>query len=274
VLSQYSRLLVIINYHGFGAQTVAAIGGGVYGLAIDTGTSVGRVTVTASIANEDRVDDGVTSMIHELGHQLGHLAHCGDCSKYLIYPVAGPAECLNIGWDIVGFSYSVAHETAHSKVSRGYIDPSSTITLDVLGGPFSQSYTLAPLELPPGNTPNVLRLSIGDPSWPEYLGYYAECRVKVNGDEGVSTLTDTLGLNREGLLVTSVHEFSTTDLIYPHRRATWCGPSISPVASTRSRRARCLPIPRSASPSAATVSSATARTARGRSASPTMRRCR
>jgi hypothetical protein len=216
VLSQYSRLLVIVNYHGFGAQTIASIGGGVYGLGIDTGTSVGKMTVTASIANEDATDDGVTSMIHELGHQLGHLAHYGDCSKYLIFPVNSPAECLNIGWDIMGLSYSVVHETAYSKVSRGYIDPSSTTTLDVLGGLFSESLTLGPIELPP--TPqqtNVLRLTLGDPSWPQFLGYYVECRLRINGDQGVPQLTETLGLSGEGLLVTYVHEYSTTDLIYP-----------------------------------------------------------
>ena len=33
--------------------------------------SFGKFTVTASIANEDATDDGITSMIHELGHQLG-----------------------------------------------------------------------------------------------------------------------------------------------------------------------------------------------------------
>jgi hypothetical protein len=216
VLNQYSRLLVIVNYHGFGAQTIAAIGGGVYGLGINTGTSVGKMTVTASIANEDATDDGVTSMMHELGHQLGHLAHYGDCSKYLIYPVNSPAECLNIGWDIMGLSYSVAHESAYSKVSRGYIDASATTTLDILGGPFSQSLTLGPIELPPTQQrTNVLRLSLGDPSWPEYLGYYVECRLRINGEQGVPELTETLGLSAEGLLVTYVHEFSTTDLIYP-----------------------------------------------------------
>jgi hypothetical protein len=215
-LKTFNRLLVIPNFHSFGAQSL----GNDYAFGIATGTSLGTLTMSATAANEGGSDADIAAMLHELGHQMGELSHYGDCSHYAAFtsfnPIlpAGPIECLDIGWDLMGLSDSFVQLSGYSMVSRGWIDPGTTLSYDLIaGGPFSQNVTLYPLET--STTPNVIRLSLGDLSWPEFLGYYVECRERIGEDVpnpfpsiGVDTLKDV------GVLITNVHEFSVNDKIF------------------------------------------------------------
>ena len=231
-LQTFNRLILITNVHSFGAQSL----GNDYGLGIPTGTSLGTLTMSATWANEGSSDANIGAMLHELGHQMGELSHYGDCSHYFDYssfnPILpgagytgdqyfvnppyppGTVECLNIGWDLMGLSNSFVQLSAYSRVSRGWIDPSTTLSYDLIaGGPFSQNVTLYPLET--STMPNVIRLSLGDLAWPEFLGYYVECREKIGGDVPSPFPPISVGtLNDEGLLITNVHEFSFSDKIF------------------------------------------------------------
>ena len=223
-LQTYNRLLIIQNIHTLGGQTL----GNDNPFDIATGTSLGTLTMSASVVPEGPSDAEITAMVHELGHQMGDFSHYGDCSQYFTFSSfnptiipAGPIECLPNSWDIMGFNWGIVQLTGYSRVSRGWIDPSTTLSFDVIGGgPFSQDVDMNPLEIPPtpGN-PNVIRLSIGDLSWPEFGGYYVECRESIGGDvpspfpsvpgaefQTVETISD------EGVLITNVHEYSITDI--------------------------------------------------------------
>lgn len=214
-LPQYNRLIVLLNVHAFGAQTL----GNDYPFTIATGTSLGNLVVSATATNEDSTDQsGIAGLLHELGHQAGELSHYGDCSGYINFSSfnsvipAGAVECIS-GWDIMGTSPSFSDFSGYSKVSRGLIDPASTATFDLIdGGPFVQSFTLNPVELAPtADHPNVLRLSIGDPSWPQFLGYFVECRLAI-GNDALDAFPGLSGIGNSipdaGVLITSVHEFS------------------------------------------------------------------
>jgi hypothetical protein len=215
-LRSYNRLVVLQNVHAFGDQSL----GNDYPFTIPTGTGLGNLVVSASWANEDSTDSGVTSLMHELGHQSGELSHYGDCSAYFSFtsfnstlPGSG-VECIS-GWDIMGLSYSFAQFSGYSKVSRGWIDAGSTPSFDLItDGPFSQTFTMNPLEVAPtSSNPDVIRLSIGDLSWPSFGGYFVECRQPIGGDVPspfpaipVGTIPD------QGVLITNVHEFSISDI--------------------------------------------------------------
>ena len=215
ILPSYNRLVVLQNVHAFGDQSL----GNDFPFTIPTGTSLGNLVVSASWANEDTSDAGVTSLMHELGHQAGELSHYGDCAAYFSFtsfnstlPSSG-AECIS-GWDIMGLSYSFTQFSGYSRVSRGWINAGSTPSFDLIsGGPFSQTFVMNPLEVAPTSTnPGVIRLSIGDFSWGTFLGYFVECREPIGGDRPspfpsipVNTIPD------RGVLITSVHEFSVSD---------------------------------------------------------------
>ncbi|KAE8756113.1 hypothetical protein FSO04_30890 [Paraburkholderia madseniana] len=216
VLPSYNRLVILQNVHSFGDQSL----GNDFPFTIATGTALGNLVVSASWANEDSTDSGVTSLMHELGHQSGELSHYGDCSAYFSFtsfnstlPASG-AECIS-GWDIMGISYSLTQFSGYSRVSRGWINAANTPSFDLIsGGPFTQTFLMNPLEVPPTDTnPNVIRLSIGDLSWPTFSGYFVECREPIGGDVPspfpsipVSTIPD------QGVLITNIHEFSVSDI--------------------------------------------------------------
>lgn len=215
-LQDFNRLVIITNAHSFGGQSI----GNDYPYTIDTGTALGTLTVSASAVNEGTSDADIAALLHELGHQMGELSHYGDCSHYFDYSSlnsvipTGPIGCLGTGWGLMGLSDSFVQPSGYSMVSRGWIDPNSTLTYDLLAGPFARTVDLNPLEV--STTPNVIRLSLGDLSWPQFLGYYVECRERIGEDVpdpfpsvGVGTLPDV------GVLVTNVHEFSVSDAIFP-----------------------------------------------------------
>ncbi len=216
-LGIFQRLLVISNWHSFGAQSYST---GAPALSIPTSTE-GVLQMTATWANEGRANDiDVAAMFHELGHQLGENAHYGDCSYYIglelllnqaTPPPATLDNCLGIGWDIMGLSDSVAQTTAYSKLDLGLIG-STTVDIDWFQTPpfFYKSVSLGPVEDAPvagGVQPNVIRVSFGDPTWPEFQGYYAECRERINGDGGSSALP-VQGVSDVGILIYNVHETS------------------------------------------------------------------
>jgi hypothetical protein len=215
-LKTFNRLLVITNVHSFGAQSYGS--GSLF--AIPTGTSLGTLTMTASIAQEGDSDNDIAAMLHELGHQLGELSHYGDCSHYFTFtsfntiPPAGAFDCLDLGWDVMGLSYSFVQLSGYSMVSRGWIDPNTTISHDLLTeGPFTDTVNLHPLET--SATPNVIRLSLGDLSWPDFWGYFVECRERFGEDVSSpfpSINVDTL--RDEGVLITNVHELTVTDPVF------------------------------------------------------------
>lgn len=220
---QYNRLIILLNVHVFGAQTL----GNDFPFSIATGTSLGNLVVSATATNEDSTDQsGIAGLLHELGHQAGALSHYGDCSGYVNFTSlnsvipAGAVECIS-GWDIMGTSPRFSDFSGYSKVTRGLIDPASTVTFDLIdGGPFVQSFTMNPVEVAPTpDHPNVLRLSIGDPSWPDFLGYFVECRLAI-GNDALDAFPGLSGIGNSipdtGVLITSVHEFSVSAGVPAH----------------------------------------------------------
>jgi hypothetical protein len=216
ILPQYNRLIVMSNVHTFGDQSL----GNDSPFTIPTGTSLNNLVVSASWANEDTSDSGITSLMHELGHQSGELSHYGDCSAYFTYTSfnsvlpTGPVECIT-GWDIMGRSYSFSEFSGYSKVSRGWIDAGSTPSFDLIGGgAFAETFVLNPLELAPtASNPDVIRLSIGDLSWPTFAGYFVECREPVGGDVAAPFPSIPVGtIPDQGILITNVHEYSLSDI--------------------------------------------------------------
>jgi hypothetical protein len=247
-LATFNRLLVIQNFNGaYISNSVNSFGAQTYGndvaFEIPTGTSLGTLTMTATWANEDFTDNGVTAILHELGHQLGHLSHYGNCSNYfadfdpsiVTPPAASPDDCIGgggggsgsgTGWDIMGISYTLAQTSGYSKVSRGFIDPSTAINLPLPSAPFSKTVNLGPLENPPSaGHPNLIMLPVGggpinlstiplgteSAIFATFSGYYVECRQNINGEAGNPSLgTGVGGLYDQGILITNVHEASAT----------------------------------------------------------------
>jgi hypothetical protein len=216
LLTVFNRVVILQNFHAFGDQSL----GNDYPFTIATGTSLGNLVVSASWANEDATDNGITSLMHELGHQSGELSHYGNCGPYFSFSSfnstlpSGSVECIT-GWDIMGLSYSFSEFSGYSRVSRGWINASSTPSFDLISsGPFAQTYVMNPLELAPTNSnPDVIRLSIGDLSWPEFAGYFVECRKQLNGDVSAPFPSIPVGtIPDQGVLITDVHEFSLSDI--------------------------------------------------------------
>ena len=210
VLPTYERFVVIANQHEFGGQS----DGNNVPISIPvSGPKFSPLWMTGTLTNEDTTDDEVAVVLHELGHQLGDLSHYGDCSsvfeKSSLNPVipSGPIECLGQGWDIMGYSYSFVQPSAYTKYSQGWITSANAKTFD-LSTKFSDTIDLLPLESKPASGDvSIVRLAKSKPTWPNFTGYYAECRAAIGGDIPspfpaipVSTLTDT------GLLITNVHE--------------------------------------------------------------------
>ncbi len=208
---QYNRLVVLLNQHVRSAQTYA---GNDYAEGINTVT-MGRLVFSQSWALESFDDlDGVSALLHELGHQLGIQTHYGECATTFQPPqtpttpgLPPNVECVG-GWDMMGLDAFYPLLTAYSRINRGWIDPDTTLTIPLRGTASSTSVTLLPVEEPP--TPeraNVIRLATSDPSNPQFRGYYVECRQRVLGDEGIAEQSGS-GITSEGLLITSVHEAS------------------------------------------------------------------
>jgi hypothetical protein len=150
--------------------------------------------------------------------------HYGNCAAYnspsvpsnysdFTYPFAPPAppgylECLQY-WDIMGGHWRWAQPGGFSRYSRGWIDPKTTISYQLpTASAFNALHLIAPIEAPPGQNgvPNLIRLSHGQLSDPFFYGYFVECRVKANGDEGL--YPNSMGIPAEGLVITNVHESS------------------------------------------------------------------
>jgi M6 family metalloprotease-like protein len=197
---QYDRLIVLSNKKARGGTTYAAG-------PMTVPTAFGKYTFTATMANESVNDsDALSVMMHEFGHQLGIPTHYGDCGPSYIPAVQTAVECVGV-WDIMGFDWIWSQPTGYSRFSRGWIDPKSTISYDLLSGiPFSTLTFMRPVEQAPNGVPNLVRLSISGLNAPQFHGYYAECRMRINGDEGLYPASP--GLFQKGLLITRVHEYS------------------------------------------------------------------
>ena len=215
LLPQYTHLLLIQNIHAYGDQTY---GNGVL-YNIGTNTSLGNLAMSATSANEDGDDRAVAAILHELGHQAGELSHYGDCSGYFrptsFNPTlpSGPVECLT-AWDVMGASYFFSDFSGYSKLSRGIIVAGSPPAFDIWGGPpFSQTFLLNPLEVAPSAAnPNLIRLSLGDLSWPDLDGYFVECRQSLGNDapNGFPEVPFVATVPEYGVLITNAHEYSSS----------------------------------------------------------------
>jgi hypothetical protein len=204
----FDRLVIMNNWQGFGGQSNS--NGVPYTFSTST---VGDVHLTSTVTNEGGSDvEAEETIEHELGHQLGELSHYGDCGGYPP-PTVNSFECIS-GWDIMGTT--PCHENkdlppddscgdvqqlgGYSRVSLGYVDPSTTLTLSTIA-PFTQGVSLNPLEIPPDAThANIVRLSPLPLTWifAEY-GFQVDCRERVAGDNGIPD---------EGVLIENVHEAS------------------------------------------------------------------
>src|ERR1700722_7778228 len=214
-LSQYHHVIVMPNFRSFGATTVT----GPFTIAT---TPAGPLVVSVTSANEDTNDQTVAAIMHELGHQVAEQSHYGDCSNYMTFTSfnptlpGGPVECIT-GWDVMGQSPTFSDFSAYSKVSRGIFDLADVPSFDVISGPpFSRTYILNPVEVAPTPAnPDLIRLSIGDLSWPQMAGYFVECRAQV-GNDGPNPFPEIAGpvrsIPQSGVLITNVHEFSTSDI--------------------------------------------------------------
>jgi hypothetical protein len=214
-LPQYTHLIVLQNVHSFGDSTINADGSP---YSIPTNSAVGNLVVHATAANEDGDDRTISAMLHELGHQAAEKSHYGDCSHYFSFTSFNqttlpgrPIECIT-GWDVMGGSYSFSDFSGYSKVSRGILDLASTPTFDLIdGGPFAENYSLNPVEVAPtAANPGLIRLSVGDPSWPDMYGYLVECREFI-GNDGSNAFPEVpyvSSIPETGILITNVHEYS------------------------------------------------------------------
>ena len=220
LLPQYTRLITMQNYKGRGGQTL----GNNFPLALNTYTS-GPLPLTMTYVNEDANDSRAMSVIvHEFGHQLGTETHYGNCAPYnnipvpfnymdpsFVNPMPGTLECMGF-WDLMGWDWRWSQPGGFSRWSLGWIDSNTTVSYQLpTASPF-QSYTrIRPVEMPalPNQRPNLIRLSRGLLSDPWFYGYFVECRVKVNGDEGLYPSSG--GVPYEGLMITNVHEASIYD---------------------------------------------------------------
>jgi hypothetical protein len=225
-LPQYSRLVVMSNFKAQGG-----VSSGPFSLAT---FSLGTLKFTMTLVNETLGTSStpadslvLATILHEFGHQLGIPSHYGNCAAYndvpvpanykdSSYPFDPPAppgflECLQY-WDIMGAHWSWTQPTGFSRLSRGWIDPKTTVSYQLPTAPaFNALHLIAPVEVPPGQNgvPNLIRLSHGQLSDPWFYGYFVECRVKANGDEGLYAKSG--GIPQEGLIITNVHESSIFD---------------------------------------------------------------
>ncbi len=195
---QYDRLIVLSNKKARGGTTDPG--------TLTVPTVFGSYTFTDTFADESVNDnDALSVMMHEFGHQLGIPTHYGDCGPDYVPKVQGNVECVGV-WDIMGFDWIWSQPTGYSRFSRGWIDPKTTISYDLLSGiPYSTLTFIRPVEQAPNGVPNLVRLSISGLNWPQFSGYYAECRMRINGDEGI--FPSSPGIFQKGLLITRVHEY-------------------------------------------------------------------
>ena len=206
-IGQYDRIIVMSNKKARGGVTSPG--------SLTVNTAYGNfLFATVSFVDESYSDsDALSVILHEFGHQLGMPTHYGNCAPSYVPAVQGPLECLG-PWDVMGYDFGWPSPTGYSRLSRGWIDPQTTLSHDLLSGtPFSDLTFIRPVSQAPNGVPNLIRLSIGGLDWPEFYGYFVECRKKVAGDEGL--YPSSSGVPQEGLLVTSVHEFSVHNQINP-----------------------------------------------------------
>jgi hypothetical protein len=213
-LSQYHHLIVMPNFRFHGDTTIT----GPWTVAT---LPTGPFVVSVTSANEDSDDTTVAAIMHELGHQVAEQSHYGDCRNYVTFTSfnptlpGGPVECIS-GWDVMGDSDRFSDFSAYSKGSRGIFDLAGVPTFDIIGGaPFEQTYTLNPVEVAPTQSnPDVIRLSTADLSWPQMSGYFVECRAQIGNDE-LNAFPEVgapvASTPQSGVLITNVHEFSTSD---------------------------------------------------------------
>lgn len=212
----YDRLVIMNNWQDFGGQT--------YGnnVTYDINTAkTGKLSITTSAVNEDSVDGEAVQVVeHELGHQLGSLAHYGDCKYYPPPYIAGTnfneVNCLG-KWDIMSYTDgSASLLSGYSRDRLGMLNAAGVVSHNLVGeGAFTDLQFMRPLELQgTASNPNLVRLSLVPLDWPGQLGYDVECRERIGGDQGDANVP-TAGIPDEGLVVTSVHEFSYDDLWHP-----------------------------------------------------------
>jgi hypothetical protein len=221
--TDYTRLLVVSNFKGQGG-----ISDGPFTLI--TATFGYLLELTMTLNNETASDSmALATITHEFGHQLGIPTHYGNCAAYNdvavpanykdpSYPFAPPAppgflECTQF-WDIMGGHWRWPQPLGYSRWNRGWIASNSTLTYDLFqAAPFSTLTFIRPVELPPANgVPNLIRLSALPLNWPTFGGYFVECRKRIGG-EGL--YPNSGGVPLEGLLITSVHEWSVNAGVPP-----------------------------------------------------------
>ena len=221
--TDYLRLLVVSNLKAQGGVSEGPH-------PLPTATFGSLLALTMTLNNETGSDSlALATITHEFGHQLGIPTHYGNCAAYNDVPVPanysdpsypflpkappGFLECTQY-WDIMGGHWRWPQPLGYSRFNRGWIAPNSTLTYDLFkAAPFSALTLIRPVELPPANgVPNLIRLSALPPNWPNFGGYFVECRKRVGG-EGL--YPNSGGIMSEGLLITSVHEWSVSAKIPP-----------------------------------------------------------
>lgn len=203
--SQYNRVLVLTNSPNFGGKGTQGfrwwrIDEGVEAEFEEDGKTVGKRLMSLALVNEWEAnshgkpfDEAGSVVAHELGHNLGVRTHYKDLKWH-------PGTTLDAvsPWDIMGISPTLNHFLGWAKTDRGWIPPTSVVTLGPpVGSDIDTIITLEPQEVGT-NGVQVIKIPFTKvtPGAP-FVGYVIENRKQINGDEL---------LPNEGVLVSLVNE--------------------------------------------------------------------
>jgi M6 family metalloprotease-like protein len=125
--------------------------------------------IVAEVGEGTSENELITVASHELGHMIGAPDH-----YYGNYVGMGP-------WDLMAFDWDFFHFGAWTKLDRGWIDwVANTTVMPCQTGSCEITTVLDPQEIK-GNNALLIPKYFG----PEFVGIMAECRKKINGDEGI-----------------------------------------------------------------------------------------
>jgi len=194
-LNNYERVLFISNMQWRGGQTCCVNTPTPYyafpghwwkddlNSTVQTNTTIPMIVSEVAEGSTDQ--ELITLTSHELGHEIG------APDQYFGSAVGmGPWDIMANDWDFNLFS-------TWTKLDRGWIDwTANTTRMPCLIGTCEITTVLDPQEKK-GN--NALLIPVNSDS--EFMGIMAECRMRINGDEGIP---------EEGVLVTLSNPYLNT----------------------------------------------------------------
>ncbi|MFZ2167885.1 MAG: peptidoglycan-binding protein [Minisyncoccia bacterium] len=187
-LSQYDRLLFILNNDGGGCSGVGKWEGTFNGVPYRLSQSyIGWPSDSSQFSQPQKLSNFNFVLAHEMGHQLGLMhANSWDCTGYSLDVNCAHREYGN-RYDLMGSANGGDHFNAFFKDMLGWLDASSKISVTQSG-----TYSLAPIEAQTG----VRAAIITNPATPSSEPLYVEFRQPVGYDTGLSPLSAGLDLNQ------------------------------------------------------------------------------